>query len=503
MCGVSGQAGAKLWLRLMTMRVLVANRGEIACRVLRALRCMGVFSVAVYTPEDVTSPHVWLADSAHALTDAKSYLDGAQLIAIAHKARATAIHPGYGFLSQSPEFAQAVDAAGLVFIGPSAQAMAALGDKGAARAQALACGIPVVPGERLHAGGSNAEAAAAAVGYPLLVKAAGGGGGRGMRRIAAPAQLIDGVAAAAREAQAFFGDGRLLLERYVQPARHIEVQILADGKHTVAVGERECSLQRRYQKVVEEGPAAHVSAPLRARLRAYAEALGERTGYSGAGTVEFLLGPHDELFFLEVNTRLQVEHPVTEMTTGLDLVEAQIELAHGGKVSHLQIWPTRGHAIEVRLNAEDAAQNFIPQTGTVLDVAWPTGANVRVDAGVAQGTVVGPHYDPLLAKIIAWGPSRSQALRTLTTAVDELLLLGVQHNQSFLAAVLRHPAMVSGETYTDTIEAESWPASVTPSYLQNTIVKASAECGGGHGAQGAVTTPDGPWALGDGFRGGA
>jgi acetyl/propionyl-CoA carboxylase alpha subunit len=479
------------------MRVLVANRGEIACRILRTLRALGVPSVAVFTPPDRQSPHVWLADSAHALKGPKDYLDGAQLIAVAQRARATAIHPGYGFLSQNDAFAQAVRAAGLIFIGPQAHAMQTLGDKRAARALAERLDIAVVPGAQSVRDDAEAAACAQAVGFPLLLKAAGGGGGRGMRRLEDGQNLSAHIASARREAQQHFNDPGLLMERYIHPARHIEVQILGDGARTVVLGERECSLQRRYQKVLEEGPVTHLSAPQRQALYAAATRLGEATSYSGAGTVEFLLGPDGALYFLEVNTRLQVEHPVTEMCTGLDLVALQLQVADGQKLRDFKPPTARGHAVEVRLNAENAAERFVPQTGTVSLVSWPTGPNVRVDAGVAEGTVVGADYDPLLAKIIAWGPSRQHALGTLRGAIDELALLGVGHNQAFLAALLATPMVAEQQTFTTSVEAQPWPAPPVPAYLRETLGPGSAEASPQPGARRSVP---GPWQHLDGFR---
>ena len=312
------------------MKVLVVNRGEIACRVMHTLREMGIASVAVHSDEDRDAPHVWLADEAVALSAPTGYLSLDNIMQAAQQTHATAIHPGYGFLSQSPAMVRACAANKLVFIGPSADAMVALGDKRAARIVAEKHGVPVVPGAESCDTLAEAQAAADKVGYPVLIKAAGGGGGKGMRRVEAAPELAAAYAAAQREAKNAFADDRLLVEKYVFPARHVEVQIFGDGKHAVALGERECSLQRRYQKIIEESPSPGVKPAVREALFQAAVTLAEAVGYANAGTVEFLLGPDDQFFFLEVNTRLQVEHPVTEMLTGLDLVRTQIELAHGG-----------------------------------------------------------------------------------------------------------------------------------------------------------------------------
>lgn len=494
MRGLFGPARAHL--AAVLMRVLVANRGEIACRVLRTLRVLGVPSVAVFTPPDAGAPHVWLADSAHALPEAQSYLDADLLIAVACQAKATAVHPGYGFLSQSPGFARAVRAAGLVFIGPHDDALTTLGDKRAARALAQRLGIAVVPGAQAIEAGADAARLAQAVGFPLLIKAAGGGGGRGMRRLDNDAGLAAHLESAAREAQQYFADDRLFLERYIYPARHIEVQIMGDGVRTVVLGERECSLQRRYQKVLEEGPVTHLSAGQRSALYQAAVRLGEATNYTGAGTVEFLLGPDGAVYFLEVNTRLQVEHPVTEMCTGLDIVGLQLQVAQGEHLRLPGVAPCQGHALEVRLNAEDASENFLPQTGEVQALCWPTGANVRVDAGVAQGTVVGSAYDPLLAKIITWGPSRAAALATMTTALDELVLLGVGHNQAFLAQLLRTQMVISQQTYTTSVQSQSWPAAEAPRYVFDLVQSAPKP----HLKQPAAARALGPWQQRDNFR---
>ena len=436
------------------MKVLVANRGEIACRILRTLRKMGLSSVAVYTDVDRGAPHVELAREAVGLGGPGGYLDAVAILAAARKSGAGAIHPGYGFLSQSVSFARACREAGLTFIGPSPESMELLGDKRGSRRTAEEAGVPVVPGAREVDSLEAAGEAASRIGYPVLLKAAGGGGGKGMRLVHEARELPDAHEAARREARAAFGDDRLLLEKFISPARHVEVQILGDGKDAVALGERECSLQRRYQKVIEESPANRIPDRTREGLLDSAVRLARAAGYANAGTVEFLVGPDGAYSFLEVNTRLQVEHPVTELRTGIDIVQAQIEIAQGGSLPHAPA--SRGHAIEARLNAEDPSREFLPQTGRVAALRWPNLPHVRVDSGLREGMAVGSHYDPLLAKIIAWGNDRAQTRARLVEALRATSLLGVATNRSFLIRVLESDFFVKGETYTTTLESRSW-----------------------------------------------
>ncbi|HLH28913.1 MAG TPA: biotin carboxylase N-terminal domain-containing protein, partial [Acidimicrobiales bacterium] len=372
---------------------------------------MGIAGVAVYTEPDRDAPHLDLADDAVPLGAPDRYLSADALIGAARKRGATAVHPGYGFLSQNSAFVRACEAAGLLFIGPTAETMEQLGDKRASRAVAEALGVPVIPGARDVDRPESAEEAADRIGYPLLLKAAGGGGGKGMRLVRSRSDLREAHDAARREAKAAFADDRLLLEKYVHPARHVEVQILGDGKSAVALGERECSLQRRYQKVLEEAPAVRIGQATREGLGEAAVKIARAARYRGAGTVEFLVGPDGSFYFLEVNTRLQVEHPVTEMVSGLDIVRAQVEVAGGGALPSPA--PPRGHAIEVRLNAEDPYRDFLPQSGPILMLHWPQRPGLRIDAGVREGSRVPVEYDSLLAKIIAWGSDREQARRRL------------------------------------------------------------------------------------------
>jgi acetyl/propionyl-CoA carboxylase alpha subunit len=440
------------------VKVLVANRGEIACRILRTLRDMGIPSVAVFTDADREAPHVDLADEAAAL-DA-GYLDGAAVVAAARAHGATALHPGYGFLSQNAAFAEACAAADVTFIGPSPEAMRRLGDKRASRSTAEECGVPVIPGASVVENEAQAARAAEEVGFPVLLKAAGGGGGKGMRRVEGKAELKDAVAAARREAEAAFADGRLLLERLIAPARHVEVQVLGDGRDAVALGERDCSLQRRYQKVIEEAPAPGISDATRRGLHEDAAKLARHAGYASAGTVEFLVDPDGRRYFLEVNTRLQVEHPVTEMLLGMDIVAAQIELLRGGRLPRVP--EPRGHAIEARLNAEDPYRGFLPSSGPILHLEMPQRPNVRVDSGLAEGMTIRPDFDPLLAKIIAWGADREQSRRRLIEALRETMILGVSTNVTFLIQMLESEAFRRGEMHTTLIESRTWPEPPMP-----------------------------------------
>jgi 3-methylcrotonyl-CoA carboxylase alpha subunit len=437
--------------------VLVANRGEIALRVIHTLREMGIKSVAVHSEADAGAPHVTAADQAVAIGPAparESYLSADRILDAARRTGAEAIHPGYGFLAESAGFARRCAEAGLVFVGPSPAVLEAVGDKVRARQTAESADVPIVPGTPPSDDLPALARAARELRLPVLVKAAGGGGGKGMRLIGDWKELDEALGAASREATAAFGDGRLLIERFVRPARHVEVQILGDGKGGVAaIGERECSLQRRYQKIVEEAPSPAVDEALRARMLEAARRVGAAVEYAGAGTVEFLLAPAGDFYFLEVNARLQVEHPVTELVTGLDLVRLQLEVA-AGQAPDLPALEraARGHAIEARLYAEDPAAGFLPTSGPVLRLAWPQAPGIRVDAGIVEGQTVGTDYDPLLAKLVAWGPDREQARRRLVAALEETVLLGLHTNQSFLIDLLEDEAFREGRTFTTSVE---------------------------------------------------
>ena len=415
-------------------KMLVANRGEIARRIFRACDELGIATVAVYSDADRDAAHLRDAREAVFIGPAPSrdsYLSIANMIAAAARTGADAIHPGYGFLAENADFAAACEAAGIVFIGPRSETIRALGSKIEARKIAERADVPLVPSE----------------GFPLLVKAAAGGGGKGMRRVDRAEDLDAAMAAAAREAEASFGDGTLLVERYIEGARHIEVQIAGDAFGNVMhMFERECSIQRRHQKIIEESPAANLAPELRAEILDAAVRVGCEMGYSSLGTVEFLLAPTGEFYFLEVNTRIQVEHPVTEMILGRDLVRMQIEIAEGRALEAEDPAP-RGHAIEARLYAEDAEHGFVPSTGRIL--AWRAPRGVRVDSGIEVGSEIGIHYDPLLAKIIAHAPTRLEALRKLRCAVEDLLVHGVITNREFLIAVLDHADFIDGRVSTD------------------------------------------------------
>ncbi|OZM73746.1 acetyl/propionyl-CoA carboxylase subunit alpha [Amycolatopsis antarctica] len=440
--------------------VLVANRGEIAVRVIASLRRMGIRSVAVYSDADADARHVREADLAVRIGPAEasaSYLSIPAIIAAVRESGAQAVHPGYGFLAENAAFARACAEAGAVFIGPPVEAIDAMGDKIRSKATVSAAGVPVVPGKSdvdIPEGGFGD--AADEVGYPLLLKPSAGGGGKGMRLVSARGELEAAAESARREARGAFGDDTLLMERFVTTPRHIEIQVLADAHGTVIhLGERECSLQRRHQKIVEEAPSALLDEATRQRMGASAVEAARSVGYVGAGTVEFIVSAArpDEFFFMEMNTRLQVEHPVTEMVTGLDLVEWQVSIAAGERLTVAQEdVRLDGHAIEARVYAEDPARGFVPTGGTVLAVHEPSGAGVRVDSCMDAGTVVGSNYDPMLAKVIAWGPDRAAAQHRLDRALASTAVLGVATNVAFLRALLADADVRAGRLDTELVE---------------------------------------------------
>jgi acetyl-CoA carboxylase biotin carboxylase subunit len=475
-------------------RILVANRGEIAVRVIRACRQLGLEAVAVYSDADRDAPHVGLADAAVRLgpaPPAESYLASDRILEAARVTGADAVHPGYGFLSERAEFAEAVARAGLVFVGPTPEAMAAVGDKVAARRLAAAVGVPVLPGAELGAAATSPPD----LGFPLLVKAAAGGGGRGMRRVDHAADLPAALESARREALAAFGDGALYLERYLPRARHVEVQVLGD-RHggLVHLGERECSIQRRHQKLVEESPSPAVTPALRRALTDAALALARAARYSSAGTVEFLLDDAGRFYFLEVNARLQVEHPVTEWVTGLDLVALQLGIAAGERLPVGQDdIALRGHAIECRLVAEDPAGGFLPAAGPLLYLEWPTGPGVRVDAGIAAGGRVGLDYDSLLAKLSTWGATRDEARRRMLGALRDTVILGVATARDLHRAVLADAAFAAGDTHVRFLEerADTLRAA-PPARLGAALAAAAAARAGGVATGGRTDGPAGP-----------
>jgi acetyl-CoA/propionyl-CoA carboxylase, biotin carboxylase, biotin carboxyl carrier protein len=490
--------------------VLVANRGEIVVRVCRTLAARGLASVAVYTEEDAGALHVRVAERA---LEVPGYLDGPALVAAALASGAEAVHPGYGFLSEDAGFARAVEAAGLVWIGPPASAIEAMGDKIRAKETVAAAGVPVVPGAG-RPGLTDAELAEAAraVGLPVLLKPAAGGGGKGMRRVTDAGALEGAIAAARREAAGAFGDGTLLVERWVPRPRHVEVQVFADAHgNVVHLGERECSLQRRHQKIVEESPSPLLDEATRTAMTRSAVEAARACGYVGAGTVEFIVSGDrpDEYFFMEMNTRLQVEHPVTEAVAGVDLVEWQLRVAAGEPLPLAQ--PeirSAGHAVEARVYAEDPARGFLPQTGTVALLAEAGGPGVRVDSALSAGTEVGTRYDPMLAKVVAWAPTRVEALARLGRALRETVVLGVATNVGYLTQLLGHPDVAGGRLDTELVDRTLGELSAPEARLQRDAAAAAAAwlslalepaAGGGPAAAAAA----GPWDVPDGWQVGA
>ena len=441
----------------MFTRVLIANRGEIAVRLIRGCREIGIDTVAIYSEADATAPHVLAADDAVCVgppPSAESYLSIERIIEAAQRTKCDAVHPGYGFLSENPVFAHAVGDAGLKFIGPRSEAIAAMGDKVAARKRVAAVGVPVVPAVEEVADVGQLPRLAAEIGYPMLIKAAAGGGGKGMRIVRNEHELAPAFAAAGREATAAFGDGRLFVERYLDRPRHVEVQVLADEHgHIVHLGERECSIQRRHQKIIEETPSPVLTPALRTQMTAAAVAAARSVDYANAGTVEFLLDQDGRFYFLEMNTRLQVEHPITELVTGIDLVHAQVRIAAGERLwLRQEDVQARGHAIECRIYAEDAARHFLPSPGLIQCLHEPKGPGVRVDSGIRSGFEVTTHYDPMLAKLAVWGDTREAARRRMLCALGDYIVLGCTTAIPFLIEVLDHPAFVAGDTHTHFIE---------------------------------------------------
>jgi acetyl-CoA carboxylase, biotin carboxylase subunit len=437
-------------------RVLIANRGEIAVRVIRTCQRLGIEAVLAASAADADSVPARLADRTIVIGPADAYLSVEAVVGAAVAADADAIHPGYGFLAENPRLARACEAAGIIFVGPGAEVLEAAGDKLAARAHAVAAGLPVLPGGPVSAGGAWNEAGAVAerIGYPVLVKAAGGGGGRGMRVVRDPATLGEAVAVASAEARAAFGDPRVYLERYVSPARHVEVQLIGDGQNVIHLGDRDCSVQRRHQKLIEEAPAPLIGETLRVSMRVAAVALGLQLKYQGLGTVEFLVDTRRAAFwFLELNARIQVEHPVTEAVTGLDLVQEQIAIAEGRglRLSQASVG-LDGHAIECRINAEDAAAGFRPSPGTVTGAVFPAGPGIRVDTHIQAGSAVPPAYDSLLAKLVVSGAGRPQALARLRRALARCRIDGVTTTLPLLSRVADDGEWVAGGVDTGWLE---------------------------------------------------
>jgi len=437
----------------MFSRVLVANRGEIAVRVIRACHEMGIRTVAVYSEADRDALHVRFAHEAYPIgppPSAESYLRIDTILDVAKRSGAQAIHPGYGFLSENPAFASACRDAGIAFVGPPPEAMEAMGDKVRSRELMMKAGVAVVPGSPPLKDAKAAQAIAESIGYPVLLKASAGGGGKGMRVVRSSAELPSLLAQAQGEARSSFGDETVFLEKYVERPRHIEVQVLADSQgNCVHFGERECSIQRRHQKLIEEAPSPVLDAKARAAIGAMAVRAAKACGYVSAGTVEMLRSDDGSFYFMEMNTRLQVEHPVTEMVYGVDLVKAMIHIAGGAKLAWTQdaVVP-RGHAIECRIVAEDPARGFMPSPGTIRALRAPSGPGVRYDGGVYGGFTVPVHYDPMLAKLITWGADREEAIARMTRALDELRVDGVKTSIGFHRRVMTHPAFVRGDLHT-------------------------------------------------------
>ena len=435
-------------------KILIANRGEIAVRIIRACRDIGITAAAVYSECDRGAYHVALADEAYpvgASPSNQSYLVHDNIIAAARQARADAIHPGYGFLAESPAFAQRCVDEGIVFIGPTPNTITLLGDKLKAREAAMAAGLPIVPGVTIAVDSpQQAFAGAERLGFPVLIKAAAGGGGKGMRIVSDPAHFLETLPRAASEAASAFGDGRVYLEKYLDHARHIEIQILCDQHgNAVHLGERECSIQRRYQKLIEESPSPVMTPELRERMGEAAVDIARQTGYIGAGTVEFMVAPDLSYYFLEVNTRLQVEHPVTELVTGIDLVKEQISIAEGHSLHFRQKdIALSGHAIECRLYAEDPESDFAPSTGKLTNYRIPAGPGVRVDSGVIASNEVPVYYDPMIAKLIVWGRHRGEAIERMRRALDEYHVSGVNTTIAFHRAVMNSARFTSGDLST-------------------------------------------------------
>ncbi|HZQ04458.1 MAG TPA: acetyl-CoA carboxylase biotin carboxylase subunit [Gaiellaceae bacterium] len=439
----------------MFSRVLVANRGEIAVRVIRALHELGIEAVAVYSTADEQALHVRLADHAVRVGPApagQSYLKIPSIVAAAVTSNCDAVHPGYGFLAENPAFVEACVANDLVFVGPPADVMRTMGDKIAARHAMRGAGVPVVPGTVGPTTLAAAREAAEEIGYPILLKAAAGGGGKGMRLVDSPDELEDAFGAAAAEAAAAFDDPTLYVEKVLEPARHVEIQVLADADGGVmTLGERECSIQRRHQKLIEETPSPALDPGLREAMEAAAERACRAVGYVNAGTFEFLLGPDGSFSFIELNARLQVEHPITEACTGIDIVRAQLSVASGEPLERTGRAPRRGHAIEIRLNAEDPTRDFMPAPGPVVRFAPPLGPGVRVDTYIESGTVVSPYYDSLLAKIVVWDADRSAAIARAERALEETVVDGVPTTRDFSLLVLRSEEFRSGLYSTSTL----------------------------------------------------
>lgn len=496
----------------MLKKCLIANRGEIAVRIIHACRELGIRTVAIYSEVDAPALHVQYADEAHLIGPAapqQSYLNIEAILTVARSVQCDSVHPGYGFLSENAAFAQAVLDAGLIWIGPPPDAIRQMGVKTQARALMQQAGVPVVPGfQQEGATIDELIAAAEQVGYPLMVKAAGGGGGKGIRIVQDAASLPDAIAGAQNEASKAFGDARVFLERYIEHGRHIEIQVLADQYgQTVHLFERECSTQRRHQKIIEETPSPAVTEPMRQEMGQAAVAAAQAVGYVNVGTVEFIVTPEGDFYFLEMNTRLQVEHPITEMVTGVDLVQLQLRVAAGEALPFTQDdLSQQGHAIECRLYAEDARNGFLPAIGTVARFVVPSGPGVRVDRGIQSGDAITIHYDPMIAKLIVYAQSRDAAIQRMQAALKETVILGTTTNIDFLQVLLAHPAFIGGEVTTrfvdDNLKSLLPPIPDLPDLAAITAaLSETSSVVSQHGVtQDAMSDPYSPWGRTDGFR---
>ena len=442
----------------MFKKILIANRGEIAVRIIRTCREMGIKSIAIYSDADRTSPHVLLADEAYHIgpsPSSESYLDVKKILTVIHKSRADAVHPGYGFLSENADFATTIQKNGVKWIGAPAEAIYLMGDKVAARNVAREYSISLIPGTENPIEDINSiNDIAESIGYPILVKAAGGGGGKGMRIVYSNDELVSAIERATSEAEKAFSDSRVYLEKYLEDPHHIEIQILSDEHDNhVTLGDRECSIQRRYQKIIEESPSTFIDAKLRNELSEAAITLAKACNYVGAGTVEFLVDKHKKWYFLEMNTRLQVEHPVTEMVNGLDLVKEQIQIANGEKltINQQKVNPT-GHAIECRIYAEDGLNNFQPSTGKILDYFPPSGPGIRLDEGFIRGQEVTPFYDPMLGKLIVWAKTRSETIAKMDRALREIKIVGPITSIPVCREIINHSSFKNGNYCTHTLD---------------------------------------------------
>ena len=442
----------------MFQKLLIANRSEIAVRIIRTCKEMGIKSVAIYSEADRISPHVLKADEAYCIgpsPSSKSYLNIDSILEVIEKSKADAIHPGYGFLSENSYFAELINKKNITWIGPSVDSIKKMGDKMLARKIAIKAGASIVPGSKeAIVDLDDAKNIIKKIGYPILLKAAGGGGGKGMRIIYSDDELYDAIRQARMEAEKSFSDNRIYIEKYLDEPHHIEIQILSDNfGNMISLGERECSIQRRYQKIIEETPSPFIDNNLRNKISNLSLKIARSCNYSGVGTLEFLIDKQKNIYFLEMNTRLQVEHPITEMTTNVDLVKEQICVAYGKKLSFTQKEIIQqGHSIECRIYAEDGFNNFLPSTGKITDLSLPNGYGVRVDEGVRIGQDITPYYDPLLAKLITWGKDRNEAINRMLRALDEFQVGGLETNIPFCLSLIKHKSFLSGNYSTKTID---------------------------------------------------